>query len=155
VNELNEFYKTKFPAGIPRYEAQDRYDRSNGYYEKMKKFVLQNMDFLRSFNFEFEKELLQIAKKYYFRILKYASYSNIESIRHLITYNSKKTLDAWTASGRKNLHFPTKTAMNEYIEEFQQVYNSLDDINEDVLPDENVIISEKASAAMDTDAADY
>jgi hypothetical protein len=155
VNELNEFYKNKFPSGIPRYDANDRYDRSNDYYNKMKKFAIQHMDFLRTFNFEFEKELLQIAKKYYFRILKYASYSNIESIRHLMTYNSKKSLDAWTASGRKTLHFSTKTAMNEYIEEFQQIYDNLDDINEDVLPDENVIISEKASAAMDTEDADY
>jgi hypothetical protein len=72
------------------------------------------------------KTIHAILSKYKDAVSKYCAYSNIESIKFLITYGSKKTLVLWNYFDATvdNMQFKTKTEMVQSISEFQTFYDS-------------------------------
>ncbi len=87
---------------------------------------------------EFEKELKEILEKFEKMIIKYTAYSNIENIRHLLTFNSKKNLELWTSEGRLKFVFENKTDMRKKIIEFQALFDALDNAENEILADIDV-----------------
>jgi hypothetical protein len=76
-----------------------------------------------------ESEALQfglqaILKKYQSAIRKYCAYSNIEFIKFLMTYSSKKMLTTWDSDRRSIVrnHYTSKSEMLNAIEEFKAIY---------------------------------
>ena len=97
----------------------------------------EHMDFLNKFAThyiffsppELEKYLKTIhaiLSKYKDAVSKYCAYSNIESIKFLMTYGSKKTLVLWNYLDgcADNMQYKTKTEMVQSISEFQTFYDS-------------------------------
>ena len=73
----------------------------------------------------FVKKVYAILIKYKNAISKYCAYSNIESIKFLITYGSKKTLVLWNYidGSMEHKQFKTKGEMVESITNFQTFYD--------------------------------
>lgn len=73
----------------------------------------------------FVKKIYAILIKYKNAISKYCAYSNIESIKFLITYGSKKTLVLWNYidGSMEHKQFKTKGEMVESITNFQTFYD--------------------------------
>jgi hypothetical protein len=76
-----------------------------------------------------ESELLQqgiyaILQKYQAAIRKYCAYSNMEFIKYLMTYSSKKMLTAWDSTKRtvERYHFTSKSEMVRISNEFKLEY---------------------------------
>jgi hypothetical protein len=74
---------------------------------------------------QFIKKVYAILIKYKNAISKYCAYSNIESIKFLMTYGSKKTLILWNYidGGVDHSQFKTKGEMLESITHFQTFYD--------------------------------
>lgn len=74
----------------------------------------------------FQKSIYEILVKYKKAISKYCAYSNIEIIKFLITYGSKRTLAMWNYEhgGIDHNHYKNKGEMVVAINEFQQFYHS-------------------------------
>lgn len=135
VSEMRDLHKkivpSKLPQRLPNY-FRSTHDRlifeQNQYFD--------NKEFYKSINLTaFDKELTVIFNKYEKLILKYTAYSNIENIRHLLIFNSKKNLDLWTSAGREKLTFENKTDMRKKIDDFQVLYNELDKAENEVIAD--------------------
>jgi len=67
-------------------------------------------------------DLTAILNKYKKAITEYCAYSQIETIKYLMTYNSKKTVCFWDIDSDmlNHMQFKTKTEMTEHIEYIQK-----------------------------------
>lgn len=76
----------------------------------------------------YQKTIHSVFEKYKTAISKYCAYSNIESIKFLITYGSKKTLAMWNyfEGSVDHRQFKTKGDMVFYMKMFQDFYDSVD-----------------------------
>jgi hypothetical protein len=76
----------------------------------------------------YQKTIHSVFEKYKTAISKYCAYSNIESIKFLITYGSKKTLAMWNyfEGSVDHRQFKTKGEMVFYMKMFQEFYDSVD-----------------------------
>ncbi len=74
----------------------------------------------------FQKNLHSVFEKYKIAISKYCAYSNIESIKFLITYGSKKTLVIWNYFDgcTDYCQFKTKGEMVESMNNFKTFFDS-------------------------------
>ncbi len=73
----------------------------------------------------FVNKILAILTKYKNAISKYCAYSNIESIKFLMTYGSKKTLVMWNYidGGVDHEQYKTKGEMVKTMNNFQAFYD--------------------------------
>jgi hypothetical protein len=74
----------------------------------------------------FQKKIHAIFEKYKTAISKYCAYSNIESVKFLMTYGSKKTLVTWNYfdGSVDYCQFKTKGEMVQAINNFKVFYES-------------------------------
>jgi hypothetical protein len=105
----------------------------------LKNFATHHIFFLPHEVENYLKKLHAILTKYKNAISKYCAYSNIESIKFLITYGSKKTLVLWNYFDGcvDNMQFKTKAEMIQHISQYQAFYESCSESNEIV---ENEIV---------------
>jgi hypothetical protein len=77
----------------------------------------------------FQNNLHVVFEKYKTAISKYCAYSNIESIKFLMTYASKKTLITWNYFDGcvDHSHFKTKGEMVQAMNNFKVFYESCND----------------------------
>ena len=91
----------------------------------------------------FQKNLHTIFEKYKIAISKYCAYTNIESIKFLITYGSKKTLVTWNyfEGCTDYCQFKTKGEMVEAMNNFKTFFDSCNNgVTKE--PIENTFVSE-------------
>jgi hypothetical protein len=71
-----------------------------------------------------QRGLFAILQKYQTAIRKYCAYSNMEFIKYLMIYSSKKMLTAWDSTKRtiERHHFANKTEMVRAVNEFKLEY---------------------------------
>ena len=88
----------------------------------------------------FQKKIHSIFEKYKTAISKYCAYTNIESIKFLITYGSKKTLVMWNYFDgcMDYCQFKTKGEMVESMNNFKTFFDSC---NQNATPVENTFVS--------------
>ena len=113
-------------------------------YKFIKQFDEYKNMFFPSEMEKFQKEIEQVLVKYKVAISKYCAYSNIESIKFLITYGSKKRMVMWNyIYGCAEHHqFKSKSEMVSAIKEFQNFYNDVKPEDEDEDEDEeNTFVS--------------
>lgn len=105
----------------------------------LQKFVKHYVLFLPQELERYQREIHSIFIKYKKAISKYCAYSNIESIKFLMTYGSKKTLVMWNYYNMciDHCQFKTKGEMVLYIKEYQEFYNENSD------PVENTFIGKE------------
>lgn len=96
----------------------------------VKTFETHHIFFLPCELERYQRKIHGIFEKYKTAISKYCAYSNIESIKFLITYGSKKTLTMWNYfAGAVDYHqFKTKGEMVFYIKSFQEYYDSVNEV---------------------------
>jgi len=95
-----------------------------------------------------ESEALQrgicaILKKYQNAVSKYCAYSNIEFIKYLMTFSSKKTMTSWDSARRTVVRhqYSTKSEMVQAIQEFRAIYDRYEE------PSSSASASASASAS--------
>jgi hypothetical protein len=133
VIEMKQCFENHKNAMIPRFANENGYYRmSNLAWNKERYDYLTTVrDAILNYTDSYEQEVTEIMSKYSDAILKYATYSNIESIRHLLIYNSKKSLEVWAPKqngdfpGRQRLYFNNKTEMYDKMNEFQRLYDEM------------------------------
>jgi len=94
----------------------------------LKTFETHHIFFLPCELERYQRTIHNVFEKYKTAISKYCAYSNIESIKFLITYGSKKTLTMWNyfEGAVDHCQFKTKGEMVFYIKTFQDFYDSVD-----------------------------
>jgi hypothetical protein len=113
-------------------------------YKFIKQFDEHKTMFFPSEMEKFQKEIEQILVKYKDAISKYCAYSNVESIKFLITYGSKKILTMWNYIHGcvDHYQFKSKSEMVLAIKEFQDFYNDVKpEDDEDDEDEENTFVS--------------
>lgn len=106
----------------------------------MKTFETHHIFFLPHELERYQIRIHGIFEKYKTAISKYCAYSNIESIKFLITYGSKKTLTMWNyfAGAVDHSQFKTKGEMVFYMKSFQDFYDSVNEVTQnEVTQNEN------------------
>jgi hypothetical protein len=101
------------------------FDRSSSSSEKTLKTMLTYWTLhLPQESEALQKGICMILKKYQSAVSKYCAYSNIEFIKYLMTYSSKKTLTCWDSSRRAVVRhqYSAKYEMLQAIEEFKCLY---------------------------------
>ena len=98
----------------------------------VKTFETHHIFFLPCELERYQRKIHGIFEKYKTAISKYCAYSNIESIKFLITYGSKKTLTMWNYfAGAVDYHqFKTKGEMVFYIKSFQEYYDTVNEVTQ-------------------------
>ena len=96
----------------------------------VKTFETHHIFFLPCELEKYQRKIHEIFEKYKTAISKYCAYSNIESIKFLITYGSKKTLTMWNyfAGAVDHYQFKTKGEMVLYMKSFQEYYDSVNEV---------------------------
>jgi len=91
----------------------------------------------------FQKKIHSIFEKYKTAISKYCAYTNIESIKFLITYGSKKTLVMWNYFDgcMDYCQFKTKGEMVESMNNFKTFFDSCNQNASNEAPVENTFVS--------------
>jgi hypothetical protein len=98
----------------------------------LKSFETHHIFFLPCEVERYQRTIHGVFEKYKTAISKYCAYSNIESIKFLITYSSKKTLTMWNYfEGAVDHHqFKTKGEMVFYMKSFQEYYDSVNEVTQ-------------------------
>lgn len=107
----------------------------------VKTFETHHIFFLPCELERYQRKIHGIFEKYKTAISKYCAYSNIESIKFLITYGSKKTLTMWNYfAGAVDYHqFKTKGEMVFYIKSFQEYYDSVNEVTKNEVNEVNEV----------------
>lgn len=128
--ELKQTYANALD--IPRYQNENAYYRMRDeqWNRERYEYLTKIKEDIAKITFENEQKAIEVMTKYESAILKYTAYSNVEAIRHLLTYNSRKMLELWVRKsnglcGRENLIFTTKTEMYQKMNEYQRLYDEL------------------------------
>ena len=98
----------------------------------VKTFETHHIFFLPCELERYQRKIYGIFEKYKTAISKYCAYSNIESIKFLITYGSKKTLTMWNyfAGAVDHYQFKTKGEMVLYMKSFQEYYDTVNEVTQ-------------------------
>jgi len=110
----------------------------------VKTFETHHIFFLPCELERYQRKIHGIFEKYKTAISKYCAYSNIESIKFLITYGSKKTLTMWNYfAGAVDYHqFKTKGEMGFYIKSFQEYYDTVNEVTKNEVTQNEVTQNE-------------
>jgi hypothetical protein len=110
----------------------------------VKTFETHHIFFLPCELERYQRKIHGIFEKYKTAISKYCAYSNIESIKFLITYGSKKTLTMWNyfAGAVDHHQFKTKGEMVFYIKSFQEYYHSVNEVTQNEVTQNEVTQNE-------------
>ena len=130
LKELEDVVK-EFPFSL---YINSKMDADNNVSAKYfaKTFETHHIFFLPCELERYQRKIHGIFEKYKTAISKYCAYSNIESIKFLITYGSKKTLTMWNYfAGAVDYHqFKTKGEMVFYIKSFREYYDSVNEVTQ-------------------------
>jgi len=98
----------------------------------IKEFVLYEYLFTCDKMLDYHKTVIRITDKYILAIKKYCAYSNVELLRFLLVYNSKKSLYMWNyVDGNfDNTHFANKTMLKENIEQHKELLKEMESTGE-------------------------
>lgn len=110
----------------------------------VKTFETHHIFFLPHELERYQRKIHGIFQKYKTAISKYCAYSNIESIKFLITYGSKKTLTMWNyfAGAVDHCHLKTKGEMVFYMKTFQEYYDSVNEVTQNEVTQNEVTQNE-------------
>lgn len=127
LRELEEeFKKYSSPLSLSnKFENDRRYvserERDEKHYRTMLTYYVMH---LPQESEALQQGIFAILQKYQTAIRKYCAYSNMEFIKYLMTYSSKKMLTAWDSSNRsvERHHFASKGEMVRALNEFKIEY---------------------------------
>jgi hypothetical protein len=110
----------------------------------LKSFETHHIFFLPCELERYQRRIHGVFEKYKTAISKYCAYSNIESIKFLITYSSKKTLTMWNyfAGAVDHHQFKTKGEMVFYMKSFQEYYDSVNEVTQNEVTQNEVTQNE-------------
>jgi len=94
----------------------------------IQEFVLYEYLFTCERMANYHKTILDVADKYILAIKKYCAYSNMEALRFLLVYNSKKTLCMWDSVNGifENKSFKNRTELVEEMNQYKVVLEELE-----------------------------